>query len=143
MQLWDTAGQERWRSLTESYFKESKAVIIVFSVDCPESFLEVDREVKRIISKDFSPDALYFLVGNKVDLKREEVSQARIDDCLESNQDAFCGYTRTSAKEGTNVRQLFDNIAQTLVSRRVRPVERGPGFQPFIQPHEKKNCCRF
>ena len=117
---------------------------MVFSVDCPESFQEVDKEVKRIIDMDFSTDALYFLVGNKIDLKREEVSQARIDNCQRSNPDVFCSYTRTSAKEGTNVRQLFDDIAKTLVSRRVRPVEKGAGFQPYYQPHDKKkNCCWF
>ena len=103
----------------------------------------MDREVKCITYMNFSPDALYFLVGNKVDLKMEDESQRLIDYCLERNRDVFCGCTMTSAKEGTNVRQLFDDIAQTLVSKDLRPINEGAGFLSLDQAHEKRNCCLF
>ena len=38
LQIWDTAGQERFKTITETYYKGSSAVLIVFAVDNRDSF---------------------------------------------------------------------------------------------------------
>ena len=93
------------------------------------------------MDKDYSPNALYFLVGNKIDLNRDEVSKAQINDCKMSYPGVLSNYTRTSAKENTNIRELFEDVAQTLVSRQVRPVERGNGFQLLYNTPENQGFC--
>ena len=141
IQLWDTAGQERWGSLTESYYRDAKAVIIVFAVDSHESFKSVYKDIKHIKDKDFSPHALYFLVGNKIDLKSDAVSKVQIDDCQKSNPGTFSAYLKTSAKKKKTVDKLFSVVAQTLVSKHVKPVQKGNMFQPIYDPPKKGGCC--
>jgi Ras-related protein Rab-1A len=38
LQIWDTAGQERFRSVTSTFYRGSKIVIIVYDVTNRESF---------------------------------------------------------------------------------------------------------
>ena len=141
IKLWDTAGQDRYNSLTESYYRGKNAVVIVFAVNCRESFLSVYRFIKELKSNDYSPDAVYFLVGNKIDLKHDEVSQTQVDDCQKSNPGVFAAYLRTSAKKSKTVDKLLNVVAQTLVSNRVKPVRRDNLFRPiYDSPTNKVDC---
>jgi small GTP-binding protein len=70
--LWDTAGQEVYRSLNKIFIKDSKVIIIVFSITKRESFTNVDFWVnyaKEILQNDTYVMAL---VGNKIDLYDEQ-----------------------------------------------------------------------
>ena len=39
--LFDTAGQERYRSITKTYFKDSKGIILIYSIIKSDSFEHV------------------------------------------------------------------------------------------------------
>ena len=41
-QIWDTAGQEKFRALNKLFIKDSKLIIIVFSIDNKISFDQID-----------------------------------------------------------------------------------------------------
>jgi GTPase SAR1 family protein len=38
MQIWDTAGQERFRTITNSYFKDTAGIILVYSITDRKTF---------------------------------------------------------------------------------------------------------
>lgn len=38
LMLWDTAGQERYNSITKTFYKGAKAVVLVFDLTSKESF---------------------------------------------------------------------------------------------------------
>jgi GTPase SAR1 family protein len=38
MQIWDTAGQERFRTITNSYFKDTAGIVLVYSVTNRKTF---------------------------------------------------------------------------------------------------------
>ena len=40
--LFDTAGQERYRAITKSYFKDSKGIILIYSIDDETSFKHIE-----------------------------------------------------------------------------------------------------
>ena len=70
--LWDTAGQEVYRSLNKIFIKDSKIIIIVFSIIRKETFTSVDfwvNYVKEILQND---TYIMALVGNKIDLYDEQ-----------------------------------------------------------------------
>ena len=70
--LWDTAGQEVYRSLNKIFIKDSKIIIIVFSIINRDSFTGIDfwiNYVKEILKED---SYIMAIVGNKIDLYDEQ-----------------------------------------------------------------------
>lgn len=131
---------EERASLTDNYYRDAKAIITVFSIASQRSFKGVYEEIGRIGKEDYSPDALFFLVGNKIDLKEEQIPKAQIDDCLLSHQGTFVNYTRTSAKNGTNIDELFQSVGFNLVFKKVRPVTERNDLENIYNPKKKCSC---
>ena len=79
IQIWDTAGMERYRSLTSSYYKGAKGVIVVYDVCRKNTFENIDKWINDFKSKA-DEDAVILLIGNKNDLidQREVNTQEAI-----------------------------------------------------------------
>ena len=45
--IWDTAGQEKYRDMAKIFYKDAKAVIMVYNITCEKSFTEIKK--KKII----------------------------------------------------------------------------------------------
>lgn len=83
--LWDTAGlfeysnlglvvgQEMFAELTRQYYQGAGAVVFVFSTVDRDSFLSIDRWVRKVA--EMCPDIPRVLVQNKIDL----LSEAKVD----------------------------------------------------------------
>lgn len=41
LQIWDTAGQEKYKTITQTYYRNSEGVLVVFSVNSRDSFQNV------------------------------------------------------------------------------------------------------
>jgi len=67
LQLWDTGGMERVASITSSYYKFADAAILVFALDCTESFNMLSQHLLDIVS--YAENAKIYLCGNRKDLK--------------------------------------------------------------------------
>ena len=67
--VWDTAGQERFRSISTTYVKNARGILIIYSVTDRNSFNNVTRWLDDVVNviDDFS----MILVGNKSDLAEE------------------------------------------------------------------------
>lgn len=112
LQCWDTAGQEKHRSITQSYYRNADAVIMVFDLTNRGSFASIPQwlmDVQRYTTKN----AVKVLVGNKTDLKgakrmvnsRSAANLAEFEDLL---------YIETSAKWDDNIETLFTELAEQL-----------------------------
>jgi small GTP-binding protein len=73
--LFDTAGTEQYRSLIPSYLRGAAAVLLVFDHGCRGSFKAIDAWLAYLEDRCDSLPRIY-LVGNKVDLPVQEVSDA-------------------------------------------------------------------
>jgi len=123
--LWDIAGQDTFKKLRQSFYKGSKAAIIVFSHEDnkhgEESFKnigtwydDITKNVKNI------PIVLF---GNKIDLidreslnnKDKTSSNANID-ILKKKHD-FGGYYLTSALTGEGVTDAFKTLIKELYNK--------------------------
>merc|ERR1719397_2086331 len=132
LQLWDTAGQERFRSLIPSYIRDSSVAIVVFSVDNRQSFENVDNWVSDV-RNERGYEVVIMLVGNKTDLPYRDVLER---DGEEKARELGVLYIEASAKDGTNVKQLFRTIAKNLPSSEVGDKNSAPRGVSF---HNKKD----
>lgn len=113
--FWDLAGQDDFHFLRPSFYRASKAAIIVFSLE--ENNLG-KRSYENISSwyddvKEFCGDIPIVLFANKVDLISEEnVDKKRIEDLVETNK--FLGFFLTSAKTGMRVKDAFNFLIENL-----------------------------
>lgn len=113
--FWDIAGQEEFTFLKPIFYKESKASIIVYSLEenelGNESFNHIKDWYKEI--KKFCVDIPIVLFANKVDLIVEnELNVQKIQDVVKSLD--LQGFYITSAKTGQGVMNAFNAIIKEL-----------------------------
>lgn len=112
LQLWDTAGQERFRSLIPSYIRDCSLAIVVFDLSARDSLASVKAWVDTVVVERGNTVRL-FVVGNKAD-KERAVSDVEVASVVAQ---VGAVYVETSAKNGTNIQLLFDNVVETLMPK--------------------------
>ena len=114
LQVWDTAGQERFRTITTSYYKGAQGIVIVYDVTDNNSFDHIKNWMDDI-NKHAKSDVLKILVGNKCDLVNKRViSTERGQELAEHYGIPFL---ETSAKDNSNIEQLFIDTARAFVNK--------------------------
>lgn len=116
LQIWDTAGQERFRTITQSYYRSANGVIIVYDITKRQSYVNLQRwidEVRRYTASN----VILALVGNKCDLEAErQVDPAEVASMCELIPEIMFSI-ETSAKDNTNIENVFQNLAKELKVR--------------------------
>lgn len=111
LQIWDTAGQERFRSLIPSYIRDSAIAVIVYDITNLHSFGQVRRWIADVRIQR-GEDIVIILVGNKRDLETKR--QVLVEDGEKMARKCKAMFMETSAKDGSNVRNLFSRAAAAL-----------------------------
>ena len=113
--FWDIAGQADFNFLRPSFFNNSRACIIVYSLE--ESKLGKES-FKHILSwhEDITQhcgDIPTVVFANKADLLDDsDFDESKIQNLVEKNN--FLGYYKTSAKTGDGVIEAFNAIIEKL-----------------------------
>ena len=114
LNIWDTAGTEKFQSMQKIYYQKSYAALIVFDVGNRETFNSVLNWIslyKQNKSKELKE--IIYLVGNKIDIEnKREVSKEEAQEFAKFNN---LKYYETSAKNGENVEELFNDVAEEIV----------------------------
>ena len=114
MFFWDIAGQREFDFMRPTFYKGSKAAIIVFSHTDEESFKKIPEWHEDI--KKHVGELPIVLFGNKIDLVDEENSNEKeIQELIKER--GFLGYFRTSAKTGSGVYEAFQAIIKNLYNK--------------------------
>ena len=113
--FWDIAGQDDFKFLHPLFYKESKACIIVFSLEendlGKESFNHIENWHNEL--KKHCCDIPVVVFANKVDLIEEaNLIKTNIQEIVREKD--FLGYFLTSAKTGQRVHEAFKNIIEKL-----------------------------
>lgn len=114
LQLWDTAGTERFRALTRSYYRGAAGIVLVYDITTRETFTELDQwltDARRLAS----PQVLVILVGNKTDLN-ESAREVSTEEAARWASSKNVLFIEASAKDGTNVEDIFLKLARLMVS---------------------------
>ncbi|UCC21280.1 MAG: GTP-binding protein [Promethearchaeota archaeon] len=112
--FWDIAGQDEFNFMRPTFYKGSKAAIIVFSHTDEDSFDHIVNWHEDI--KSYTGDLPIVLFGNKIDLidDKELDDEKAINLTKERN---FLGYYKTSAKTGNGVYEAFQAIIKELYNK--------------------------
>jgi Ras-related protein Rab-8A len=111
LQIWDTAGQERFHTITQQYYRNASAIILVYDVTNEESFNNIRRWAAQIAAHGAEGRADRMLLGNKADRPERVIDEARGQALAAEYGIPFL---ETSAKEGKNVNEAFHTIADTV-----------------------------
>lgn len=109
--MWDKPGDDEYFALAKTYFRDAKAVLISFSLNSKTSFESLAKHIKDVDNFG-TPNMMKILLGTKSDLVQErEVSQKEGETL--ANNNGF-HYFETSAKDGSNVHQVIQTIANHI-----------------------------
>ena len=113
--FWDLAGQDDFHFLRPSFYKASKAAIIVYSLE--ENNLGM-RSFEHVFDwyndvKEFCGNIPTILFANKVDLIKEDSIDKNVLDKLVTEKN-FLGYFIISAKTGKRVEGAFNFLIDAL-----------------------------
>ena len=118
-QIWDTAGQEKYKSITYHHYKKSVGGLIVYDITKRSTFENVKNWYNDLISLG-EKGCIIALVGNKLDLverneRKREVSYEEAQAYAEDNHMLFF---ETSAYNGNNINDIFEELLQTIYTER-------------------------
>ena len=142
MTLYDTAGVERHtQTMLPTYFRKAKAVILVYGIDNEDSFGDIGSNWMDN-SASAGTEALVVLVGNKVDLDRNDegeskraISKQRAAQYADSNDIDKNMVFEVSAKTGQGIQEMLDAVA-----RKVTPVSNQEQLEPVKQKRDCSSC---
>lgn len=126
--LWDTVGQEEYDHLRPLSYPSTDVILMCYSVDTPESFGNIKLKWVPEVN-EFCPNVPIVLVGNKTDLRSDELTLSQLrkanqepvsmEDGIKLADDihAFV-YMECSAKTMKGVSDVFDEAVRAAVARK-------------------------
>jgi len=113
--FWDIAGQDDFNFLHPLFYKESRAGIIVYSLEendlGEDSFTHIKNWYNEL--QKYCSDVPVVLFANKVDLVDENnLNEIEIQEIVDEYK--FLGYYITSAKTGQGVIEAFNALIEKL-----------------------------
>ncbi len=111
--IWDTSGQEQYRSISRHYYRRAQGVVLVYDTTSKSSFEALPDWMGDV--KTNVPDAVVVVAGNKCD-KLDDV-QVDIEQARAYAKSINAEHFWTSAKDGTNIHELFVSLCRSLLAR--------------------------
>ncbi len=110
--IWDTAGQEKFNTLVQVYFRDLTAGLIIYDVNCRESYDNIDNWINKI--RKHTDNLPIFIIGTKIDVKnKREVFPEDLDKYKKQNIPIF----ECSAKENINIDLIFEFILNYIYKK--------------------------
>ena len=114
LRIFDTAGQERFKSISINFIKKANGILLLYDITNKYSFQSVNNWMESI--KEAAGEKIsVVLIGNKCDLEKErEVSK---EEGEEKAKQYNLPFFETSFKEGININQVFEKLAEEILSK--------------------------
>ncbi|MHA1786283.1 MAG: GTP-binding protein [Candidatus Helarchaeota archaeon] len=115
LQIWDTGGEEKYSRLRSGYYVGAVGAIIVYDVTNPKSFENVPKWIADV--QKYCPGIPMLIAENKIDLPRV-IPQELVNRQLHQLN---LPYFQTSAKENSNVNELFQYFSEMIIKLSILP----------------------
>ena len=120
--LTDTAGQERYFSITQSYFKGSNGVFLLYSITDQKSFKNLNKWLNTVRNKigNYEDNKyLIFLMGTKLDLVENDenlrkVSEKEAMDFCDKNNINWYGEVSSKNISKKELEEMLTKISKQL-----------------------------
>ena len=148
LKIYDTAGQEKYRALTKSYYRNADGIILVFDLTNESSFNKLNKWINDI--NESTKNIEIILVGNKADLINRKISKTPAENFAKEKKYKSI---ETSAKEGTNILLLFEELASSISKKKQEEssiidfnnlstyVSRREELNKELRDKKEKQCC--
>jgi GTPase SAR1 family protein len=142
LRKWDLAGPERFRTVTSSYYRNSRGALLMYDISNRETFESIKMRWSRELQRNASPDTLIILVGNKSDISKSvnegSVESSRRNDDLErevsfeegeslARELGLLFFMECSSKTGEHVEEIVMRLSAAIL-------QQNPGNTLPIQP---------
>jgi small GTP-binding protein len=120
LQIWDTAGQEKFRAISNTYYRGSDAILMVYDITDASSREDLDSYWASQIAEHCPEVPYILLVGNKSDLESKRAvpklvngstQTIRVGDATRNVYSA-----EVSAKENAGIHNIFEELALRIVN---------------------------
>ena len=146
MQIWDTAGHEKFRTITTSYYKSAHAIIILYDITQKTSFDHIKNWITEI-DKFGKQGVLKVIVGNKLDLENNR--KIKKEDAENLALKYGVKLWEVSAKDNTNIEEMFQDTIKSLLERNSKIINDIPGssmnnnflLNSNTKSKKKGKCC--
>ena len=144
LNIWDTAGQEKYNSLTQTFTKNAKIVILVYSIIDKKSFLDLDNWLKLVKQENGEYGYALGVAANKWDLYLQaEITDKKGQDYAKKINAIW---KSTSAKEESKgIEELISELTMryikieaTIGNRRNESIRLD---RNMIYKKKKGGCC--
>ena len=113
LDIWDTAGQEKFRALTRIFYKNAKAVVLVYNITNKATFEEVKNYWYEQVKQNCDSNVIIAIAANKSDLYEKRQVEDEEGENFAKSIGAF--FSATSAKNDSGITNLFENIAMKIL----------------------------
>ena len=163
--IWDTAGQEKYRSLAKIFYKDAKAIVLVYDITSKDSFVQMKEYWYEQIKQQGNKDVIIAVAANKGDLYEKRVISNEEGEEFAKQIGAI--FATTSAKDDSGILELFQNLGRKIMDptydasavakkqksdyekekRKQKLAEEREGRQGTVKlsnataKKEKKSCC--
>lgn len=139
LQIWDTAGQDRFKNVTRAYYRDANAALLVFDLTKEDTLENIKTWYKQLTDHVNRDDIVTILVGNKCDLKSTVLPPEIQKLAAELN---ISTYVQTSAKEGTRVNEVFEQLLEKLIASDSLPQSpKGETIRLGNKSSSNNSCC--
>lgn len=167
LQVWDTSGQDTFATLTTAFYRNSQGALLCFDLTSRSSFEDLQQwyELLERYTPSLPPLILVGCKSDLVDQNRSlkddgglmlgslrEVQQSE-GDAWAREHNCLC-YLETSARENTNVSQVFQQLATYLSTHDASNPRSHPAFRQNLNgraltdeasrstPNGSRRCCK-
>ena len=145
--IWDTAGQEKYNSLTQTFAKNAKIVILVYSIVDKDSFFALDKWLELAKSANDSKGYSLGIAANKNDLYQENEKNTIPDSKgKEYAKKIKAIWKSTSAKEdGQSIEDLMNELMEDYINNKMDLNNTETSYRldsTILSKKEKHGCCR-
>ncbi len=114
LQIWDLGGEKRFRFLLPTYCLGSSGAFFLYDITRPETLEALTSWIQIVREKN--NDIPIYLVGNKIDLKKErKIPKEHGAQTADMNE--LAGYIEVSAKMGDNVEKVFQELTDIMLKK--------------------------
>ena len=114
VELWDTTGNKTFRDIVKIFYKRTNCVVFIYDITEHNSFKNIKKWLKE--SDLYAPkNVKKIIVGNKLDL--ENLRQVDYKESLDFAHKLNIDYIETSAKNNSNINELFSYITENLLTK--------------------------